>query len=317
MCNIWRKIYVPELTIEEIGDFFEKNNRFSWIGITGGEPFLRTDLSQIIDIILNKCNRLCALHFATNGTLTDKIVNLIERINDKNKKIRLLFTISIDGPASLHDDIRGVKGTWEKAMETFLWIKNSYLAEARIGFTLLHFNVGRFKDTFFSIKEVYPDLKFDDITINIFQKSDFYYENQDMEDLNPEEVIVQIKEILMMDNNGFSINNFLRRMYLRLYPEYLETKKSPLKCQALSSTCFLDPYGNLYPCAVYNKSLMNIKLSSPLKLIWNSKRTRLLSNECANNLCPGCWSPCDAYSAILGSLFLLFYKKKYKIYENK
>lgn len=303
MCNIWKKPYIPELTVEELDDFFKKSNKFSWIGITGGEPFLREDLPQITDLILSRCDRLCAIHFATNGTLTERIISLTERIKKKNKRIKLLFTVSIDGPGALHDDIRGVKGTWEKAINIFKHLRNNMPAQVRIGFTLSPFNMDSFEDTFFSIKKVYPNLKFDDMTVNIFQKSGFYYDNQEAQDLDFQKLPSRIKKILAMDNGGFSINNFLRRTYLRLYPKHLETKKCPLKCQALSSTCFLDPYGNLYPCAVYNKALINIrKLSLPFEVLWNSREAKLLSYECANNICPACWSPCDAYSAILGSL---------------
>lgn len=304
MCNIWKKPCIPELTVEELDNFFKKSNKFSWLAITGGEPFLREELPQIIDLILNRFDRLCAIHFATNGTLTDTIISLTERINKKNKNIKLLFSVSIDGPCALHDNIRGVKGTWEKAINTFKYLRNSTSAQARIGFTLSDFNMDKFKDTFFSIKKVYPNLKFDDIVINIFQKSSFYYENQEAQDLDFQKLSAQIKKILIMDNDVFSVNNFLRRTYLKLYPKHLEIKKCPIKCQALSSTCFLGPYGNLYPCVGYNKALINIKnLSLPFEVLWNSKEAKLLSYECSNDICPSCWNPCDAYSAILGSLF--------------
>ena len=53
MCNIWKK--PPggeELTAEEIAKFFRRAGKFSWVGITGGEPFLRDDLPGVIDAIV-------------------------------------------------------------------------------------------------------------------------------------------------------------------------------------------------------------------------------------------------------------------------
>lgn len=310
MCNIWNKSpRNDELTIKEIEAFFKRASKFYWIGITGGEPFLRTDLSEIVDIILTYCSRLTALHFATNGLLTDKILNLVEYIHKQDRKLKVFFTISIDGPALLHDEIRGRVGAWENAINTFKHLKNMEGVKVQIGFTFSAHNLGRFKDTFILLKEIYPALRFDDINVNIFQKSSFYYENQAMQDFDYSKLLNEIKIILDMDKDTFSINNFLRRRYLRLYPRYLKTKKYPLKCQALSSTCFLDPYGNLFPCLAYNKKLVNVKdMQEELGYIWNEDYAKDLSFECSNNLCPSCWSPCDAYSAIGGSLIKLLLK---------
>ena len=304
MCNIWKKEPSgSELAVKDLDNFFKKANRFSWVGITGGEPFLRPDLSDIIDIVNKYCRNLSAIHFATNGQLKEKILGLTDYIRRKNKKLKVVYTVSIDGPPSLHDEIRGVPGTWDKAVDTFKTLKDTGFAKAQIGFTLSSHNIGRFEDTFNALKEAYPKLSFNDMTVNIFQKSSFYYENVNMQELDNARLKNEIKKILEMDRDRISVNNFLRRKYLKLYLEYMDTHKCPLKCQAFSSTCFLDPYGNLFPCAVYYKKLLNIKdMKDELGEIWNTDRAKNLSYECSHYECPSCWSPCDAYSAIGSSL---------------
>ena len=304
MCNIWgKKIVDQELTLQEIASFFKEADQFSWVGITGGEPFIRKDLPEIINIIVQYCRVLNTIHFATNAQLNDKIAGIVEHIHNKKYKPRVIFTISIDGPPGLHDKIRGEAGAWDKAIQTFIYLKQLKSVRAQIGYTVSPRNIGRFQDAFTTLKNVYPSLRFDDISVNIFQKSSFYYENQNMEDLHPQEIKEEIKTIQRLDRDKISINNFLRRNYLNLYIKYLNSKKCPLKCQALSSTCFLDPYGNLFPCAVYNRKLINVKeIHKRLKSFWISEDARNLSYECSHNRCPGCWSPCDAYSAITGSL---------------
>ena len=304
MCNIWKK--EPgrdELSVEDLDNFFKRANKFSWVGITGGEPFLRPDLTDIIDVVSKYCRNLSAIHFATNGQLKEKILGVTDYIRRKNKRLKVVYTVSIDGPPSLHDEIRGVPGTWNRAVDTFKTLKNDGFAKAQIGFTLSPHNMGRFGDAFNALKETHPKLSFDDMTVNIFQKSSFYYENVDMQEFDKARLRSEIKKILEMDKDRFSVNNFLRRKYLRLYLKYMDTHKCPLKCQALSSTCFLDPYGNLFPCAVYNKKLLNIKdMKDELANIWNKDYAKKLSRECSHHACPSCWSPCDAYSAIGSSL---------------
>ena len=119
----------------------------------------------------------------------------------------------------------------------------------------------------------------------------------------------EIQKILAMDKDRLSLNNFLRRKYLKLYLQFLKTRKSPVKCQSFASTCFLDPYGNLFPCAVYNRKLLNIKETVlSLNEIWQLKEALRIHNECARNKCPSCWSPCDAYSAMGGSIIPTVFK---------
>lgn len=312
MCNIWKKsLPQEEMSVKEIGDFFKNASKFYWIGITGGEPFLRPDLPEITDIILTYSKRLNAIHFATNGQLAGKIVNVVRCIRKKNKKLKIVFTVSVDGPPDLHNEIRGREGAWQNAVNTYLELKHGEGVKAQIGFTLSMHNLGKFEDTFSSLRQLDPSLRFDDINVNIFQKSNFYYENQDMNDCDTTKLANETRKILNLDNDAFSVNNFLRRNYLKLYPKYIRTKKYPVKCQALSSTCFLDPYGNLFPCLAYNRKVMNIKdAREDFGSIWNKNYTRKLRLDVQNNACPSCWSPCDAYSAIGGSLISLLLGRK-------
>ena len=307
MCKIWNKEFTGELNIDEIERFFSKSNRFSWVGLTGGEPFLREDITEVVKAILDNCQELIAIHFATNGTMTNRIVESAEKIlGYKNKRVRLLFTLSIDGTPSLHDEIRGIEGTWLECVATFKKLKAIKYVQARIGTTLSHYNLDKFHETFSSLKEVFPPLRFDDFTINIFQRSPFYYNNDTMPELDYPNIVKAIDEILMLDKDSFSTNNFLRRRYLRLYKQYTRNKKCPLRCQALSSTCLLEPQGDIYPCGIYAQRVANIKEENyDLKKIWSYALVKDLSLQCSKSICPGCWSPCDAYSAIVGSLWRL------------
>lgn len=311
ICNIWKKdAKERELSLSEIESFFRCARKFYWVGITGGEPFLREDLAELVDIITFYSERLTALHFSTNGSMPEKILSLVEYIQRKNKKPRIVFTVSIDGPKGAHDSIRGREGAWENAVNTFKQLKKMKRVKVQAGFTLSSHNLGLFRDTLAGIKEFFPPLKFDDININIFQKSRIYYDNLDMPYPAQNRVLNETREILDMDRDGFSINNFLRRHYLKLYPRYIRTNRYPIKCQALSSTCFLDPYGNLFPCPVYEQKLFNVRqMQEDLGRIWNKAPARKLSADCLRNNCPSCWSPCDAFSAIGGSLLQALFRR--------
>jgi radical SAM protein with 4Fe4S-binding SPASM domain len=304
MCNIWKHGSTPELDLGQIDKFFSRSNGFSWVGLTGGEPFLREDIADIVGIIRENCRGLMAVHFATNGTLTDKILSTVDTIlMQKNSKLKLLFTLSIDGPPVLNDEIRGLTGAWQRCIATFKRLKKINSVQPRIGITISKSNLHKFEETYESLKNAYPLLTFDDLNINIFQKSPFYYKNNDMPELESETLAKTINQILSLDKDRFTINNFLRRKYLGLYKRFIKTKKSPLKCQALSSTCLIEPQGDIYPCSIYPRRVGNIQdLNYDLARVWSSPEVKELSAQCSRGVCPACWSPCDAYSAIASSL---------------
>jgi MoaA/NifB/PqqE/SkfB family radical SAM enzyme len=121
MCSIWKNSCQDELKFKEIYSFFKKSNRFSWIDLTGGEIFLRKDIFDIVEIILDKCQNLKILHFPTNGQFLNETVSLAKKIIE-SKKVILVVTVSIEGDSKLNDEIRG-KGTWEQAIETYKRLK--------------------------------------------------------------------------------------------------------------------------------------------------------------------------------------------------
>jgi len=304
MCNIWQKAEGrDEIQLNEIKEFFNRVNKFSWVTITGGEPFLREDLPLIAETVTYYCRNLSVLHFATNGMLEEKIIELIRKVHNLHKKLHIAVTVSIDGPPQLHDKIRGVRGSWERAIRTFKALKKISRVQPRIGFTFSHANLRSFAEMVRSIKNSYQNIKSDDINVNVFHKSGFYYGNQDLPGLDKRVLSEEISSILNTEIEETSLANLLRRTYLKLYLKYLSAGKSPLRCKALSSSFYLDPYGNIFPCPIYNQKVLNIRqIDQDFLKIWNSQDFKNLAHRCSDQLCPGCWTPCDANLAIAGSL---------------
>ena len=304
MCNIWRKpADTRELSIAEIDAFLARTQGLSWVGLTGGEPFLRSDLPQIVESVHRHCGEsLLAVHLATNGQLVEKIAGLLEHLARMKHRWRPVFTVSIDGPRELHDEIRGQAGAWDRAVETLRLLKGTKWVKVKAGFTLSRHNLQAFAGTCAALEGAVPGFRRDDITVNIFHRSDFYYDNTEMPGLDQISLEAAIDEVLRALGPVASPATFLRNRYLRLYKLYARTHRSPVTCRALSSLCFLDPAGDLYPCAIYNKRLVNVRgMTGTFGELWRSPEARSLAGECARGRCPSCWNPCDAYSSMLAS----------------
>jgi len=114
MCDIWKKEKGCELNLDEIKQIFSQLKCIDTIRISGGEPFLRKDLAEIINIIDTKVNPKI-IHITSNGLLTNSIIKTLQNIKPI-KKIHL--KISIDGIGKEHDKIRGIPEVYDKAINT-------------------------------------------------------------------------------------------------------------------------------------------------------------------------------------------------------
>jgi len=145
MCGVWIKGVdreLQELTTEEYLDLFEqmKDIGVRLVTLTGGEPFIRKDLFEIVEAAKSQ-DLICNIF--TNGTLIDN--SAAERIFrygiDK-------IIISVDGIGPVHDSIRGVSGSFDEAIGALRDIGTERRArgtkkpEIDIHMTLLKENIG-------------------------------------------------------------------------------------------------------------------------------------------------------------------------------
>lgn len=99
-----------EKTTKEIGPVL-------WYALGGGEPFLRNDLHDIHRIIMKNCQPMM-VSIPTNGWYTDKTYINTLRMLQQMQRGTLTIQISVDGPKSIHDDIRG-KDSWHHLLKTW------------------------------------------------------------------------------------------------------------------------------------------------------------------------------------------------------
>lgn len=112
----WWKMDAPELPTKQALLVIDKvcSEGISFFDFSGGEPLLRKDLP-----ILAKQARShgCLVSMNTNGTLLSswspsKIADVFD-----------VIVVSLDGPAPIHDEIRGVPGTYKKAIRAVKELK--------------------------------------------------------------------------------------------------------------------------------------------------------------------------------------------------
>lgn len=305
-CNIWQvKDHSRDLTFEELDRLFTKSNNFSWIDLTGGEIFLRKDILDISHLILDRCKNLYLFHFATNGFVQERTVQTVEAILNRKPK-KFLVTVSLDGDKEHHDKIRGVPNGFEKTLDTYRELRkfNDNRFHVFLGMTLSDHNHDQFQKTYEAVRDVIPQVSYDDFHVNIAQTSEHFYKNPEMEVHRLQEILNTVREVKKRQGgNMFSPVRYLEGKYQDLAGRYLETGRTPLPCLSLSVSCFVGPYGDVYPCHMYDKVIGNIRDHDyDLKKIWQDYETAQEREKILDGQCPHCWTPCEAYQTIIGNV---------------
>ena len=115
----WR---TKELTLDELDHIFVKPG-VKAVNITGGEPFVRKDLLSIFRHFQSKgmhCD-----YITTNGTMIDdeKAAGLADLAAAGFLRH---VSVSIDGPRSFHDQIRGQRGAFDKTANNIRRLRKSF-----------------------------------------------------------------------------------------------------------------------------------------------------------------------------------------------
>lgn len=305
-CNIWKRKPASELTLDEIRTFFSKNSHFSWVNLTGGEILLRKDLPAVLDIILSKCGNLCLLNFSTNGLMPGLTERVVSGMPD-SARVKKIITVSIDGPPEANDHIRGVKGAFKKSVETYSRLKGLRRSDLRVcmGMTLSRHNARMLKETIECLTREIPAFRYEDLHINVAHTSPHYYFNEGEKNGADNDVVLRDVRAVYekLPRISFDAVRLLEKQYLRHLITYLSTQKRPKTCQALSSSCFIDPQGTVYPCIGYNQPLGNLRdVDFELERLWCTDRACEVRKGILAGGCPGCWLACEAYQSILGGL---------------
>ncbi len=106
-----------ELTLEEMDRFARTLPPIRLLLISGGEPFLRRDLPELIRIYFERCAFFSA-SIPTNGFSPEEVARAAEKICAYSPELSLGVTVSIDGFREFHDRVRAVPGLYDRALAT-------------------------------------------------------------------------------------------------------------------------------------------------------------------------------------------------------
>jgi len=169
-----------------------------------------------------------------------------------------------------------------------------------LSYAISKFNIKRIDDLLLELRKEIPDFALADIHFNFFHRSSHYCGNEEAEGVDGLDAFL-VEKHLSLSKKGNPVKIFLENEYIKGVSRFLSAGRTSLRCQALNATCFMDPYGKIYPCGIYDKPLGDLAhYGHDVRTLWNAESSLAALEEIRGGRCPGCWSPCEAYPAILG-----------------
>ncbi|MCC8198873.1 MAG: radical SAM protein [Tannerellaceae bacterium] len=121
----------PDLTFEEIKKISETAGEFNRLWLSGGEPTLREDLPEIIEMFY-KNNHIKDINMPTNGLRAERVIEWITRIRKNCPDCNISVSVSMDGFGDTHDKQRGVPGNFYKALDTLVKVSHYFVKDGKV-----------------------------------------------------------------------------------------------------------------------------------------------------------------------------------------
>jgi MoaA/NifB/PqqE/SkfB family radical SAM enzyme len=308
MCHIWKYPSDPakELTVEELSRL---PSGFLRINLGGGEPTLRKDLAEIVDVLYPKTKHL---EISTNGYLTNQLIAVGRKYPETGVRV------SIEGLPQLNDEIRGMKNGFDHALRTVLRLKDLGMKNVGFSFTISHRNIRELVDVYHLASLLGVELT----QCIVHDAWQFRIQNNIIEDR--EMVIAEIKkfigELLLSKRSNLYLRfkDWYRAYINRGFINFVRGDKRLLPCGAGTNIFFIDPYGEVYPCNALNESMGNVRENS-LEELWSGSKAQKVREMVAS--CPqNCWMTGTVRPAIRKNLWnptFWVMKNKFRILLGK
>jgi MoaA/NifB/PqqE/SkfB family radical SAM enzyme len=105
-----------DMTFDQIEKVSRSMPPITDLWLSGGEPTLRHDASQIVDLFV-KNNGVRRLIIPTNGLVKERVGAIVDDALSRHSSMHLYLNVALDGYGETHDRVRGVPGHWQKTLD--------------------------------------------------------------------------------------------------------------------------------------------------------------------------------------------------------
>jgi MoaA/NifB/PqqE/SkfB family radical SAM enzyme len=277
-CRVYQRPVRP-MTAKQIERFARSVDQPAlWLTVTGGEPFLRADLDEVVDLMVRHLG-VRVVTLPTNGSLPGRLVAL-ERLASAWPARRFVVNLSLDELGPRHDELRGHPGVWSLALESLAELRR--LQRQRANITVgIHTVISRFnEDRFPAICDALLALAPDSYIVEVAgQRAELG--NDQLEILPSAEgwraAIAHLGERLARapaSRMGRLVRP-LRAAYYRDVDRQLSGRAAAAPCFAGTASCHILPDGEVVACGVRSQRLGHLAATGySFPAIWRGPEAR-------------------------------------------
>jgi MoaA/NifB/PqqE/SkfB family radical SAM enzyme len=294
-CGVWARSS-EEMTVQEWSQIFAHLGHTPfYLTFTGGEPFLRADLHELVTAGAELC-RPGIITIPTNGLLTARILDQVDQICRAASHSKVGINLSLDGIGQEHDEIRQVPGNWERALETWQGLKELQRRHANLMLSIhtviSRYNASRIGEIVDGLQFLAPDSYITEVAEERVELGTVGWE------ITPApEVYAPIADELSArakaaPGTGLArVTQAFRAEYYQLAKKILQEKTQVIPCQSGWASGHIAPDGDVWSCCVRAEPIGNLRQTHyDLRPIWFERvgemrplRLSISAKECA---CP-------------------------------
>jgi len=286
ICQIWKLKPEPELPAKA---YRRLPGSLQEINLTGGEPFLRDDLPELVAAVKAACPR-ARLTLISNGLLPERIQRLLPVLHRLDPKLGLGF--SLDGIGEVHDRVRGVPGAYDRVRSSLDLALRLGFHDLRLSFTQSRHNPGALGQVYALCRELGLEC-----SATTAQNSPLYFRTPAGAAPENGHLRRDLEHVIRQQLLSFSPKRWARAYFYSGLIEFAEQRRRRLPCRAGRDLFFMDPAGRIYPCPML-PCRMGSLVEQPFAELWLSpaaRRARRQAGQCRD----GCWMVCSARSAMV------------------
>lgn len=271
MCNTWK---YPTTRDEEITvqDIKRLPNGLGFANITGGEPFLREDIEEIVAILRRKADRIVV---STNGYLSERIINAAKNNPD------IGFRVSLEGLPRANDELRGIKNGFDHGLRTLLQLHDLGVKDIGFGITISDRNAQDLMALYSLAKAM--GVEFATAAVH----NTYYFHKFDNCFEDPDSISEEFRKLIREMLKSRRVKDWFRAYLNHGLVNYIQGQPRLLPCGAAKDVFFVDPFGEVRPCNAMEVSMGNLKTNT-FDEIWNGPQAvevRRKVEQCDSN----CW----------------------------
>lgn len=272
MCDCFKDPTKPseEITLEDI----KKLPEMAFTNITGGEPFVRQDIPDIVRELYKKSNRIV---ISTNGYFTDRIIALCKEFP------KVGIRISIEGLQETNDKIRGIPDGFNRGYNTLKTLVEMGHPDVGFGMTVQDMNC----EDLVPLYHIANDMGMEFATATLHNS--FYFRKTDNKIDNKLKVAQNFEKLINELLQSNSPKKWFRAYFNHGLINYIYGNKRLLPCDMSKNAFFIDPFCDVIPCnGMAQKAVMGNLRDQTWDELWHSDQAKQV-RECTKKCDRNCW----------------------------